>query len=81
VPRKKVNLLRMIFMTVFSDTHDKIKGFQLGAVDYITKPFQVEEVLSRIKIHLTLYFLRRKIQARNVELETQNVQLNEKLML
>ncbi len=47
----------IIFMTALSDTHDKIKGFDLGAVDYITKPFQQEEVLVRIRLHLKLYFL------------------------
>lgn len=44
----------VIFMTALSDTSDKIKGFEAGAKDYITKPFQQEEVLSRITTHLTL---------------------------
>jgi two-component system, NtrC family, sensor kinase len=44
----------VIFMTAFSDIENKVKGFQLGAVDYITKPIQVEEVLARINVHLTL---------------------------
>src|SRR5690349_15563020 len=38
----------IIFMTSLSDTHDKVKGFKAGAVDYITKPFQSEEVISRV---------------------------------
>ncbi len=52
----------LIFMSALSDTMDKIKGFQLGAVDYITKPFQHEEVLARVKAHLTIQQLKIKLQ-------------------
>ncbi|MDR3089304.1 MAG: response regulator [Desulfobulbaceae bacterium] len=44
----------VIFLTALSDVADKSKGFQLGAVDYITKPFQIEEVMARVNIHLRL---------------------------
>jgi signal transduction histidine kinase len=44
----------IIFMTALSDIKDIIKGFELGAVDYITKPFHQEEVLAHITTHLTL---------------------------
>ncbi len=44
----------VIFMTALSDSVDKIKGLNLGAVDYITKPIQHEEVLARIQVHLQL---------------------------
>jgi two-component system, NtrC family, sensor kinase len=44
----------VIFMTALSDPIDKVKGLKLGAVDYITKPFQLEEVLARINVHLEL---------------------------
>jgi two-component system, NtrC family, sensor kinase len=50
-----------IFMTALSDTVDKVKGLSLGAVDYITKPFQQEEVLARINIHLELRQTRIKL--------------------
>ncbi|RMH69743.1 MAG: hybrid sensor histidine kinase/response regulator [Gemmatimonadetes bacterium] len=56
--RLKSNLttqdIPVIFMTALSDTEDKLRGFRVGAVDYITKPFHQEEVLARINTHLTL---------------------------
>ncbi|MGB3513592.1 MAG: EAL domain-containing protein [Microcoleaceae cyanobacterium] len=59
----------IIFMTALSDTCDKVKGFTLGAVDYITKPFQQEEVLVRIRLHLKLYFLQTTLSEKNGLLE------------
>jgi DNA-binding response OmpR family regulator/class 3 adenylate cyclase len=47
----------IIFMTALSDTKDKVKGFKLGCVDYITKPFDYQEVLVRIETHLKLSHL------------------------
>ncbi|MDJ1169060.1 response regulator [Roseofilum sp. BLCC_M154] len=44
----------VIFMTALSETVNKVKGLQLGAVDYITKPFDHDEVLARIEVHLDL---------------------------
>ena len=48
----------VIFMTALDNTEDKVKGFELGGVDYITKPVQVEEVLARLKTHLTIHKLK-----------------------
>lgn len=62
----------VIFMTASSDTENKIKGFSLGAVDYITKPFQEAEVLARVKLHLQLRYLTKdleeKVSVRTAEL-------------
>ena len=41
----------VIFITALSDVFDKVKGFQVGAVDYITKPFEIEEALVRVSTH------------------------------
>lgn len=69
----------VIFMTALSDTLDKVKGFKLGAVDYITKPLQRQEVLSRIKTHLNISHLQKQLQARSMELEIHNLKLKEKI--
>ena len=44
----------VIFITALSDTADKVRAFEAGGVDYVTKPFQVEEVLARVKAHVAL---------------------------
>jgi formate hydrogenlyase transcriptional activator len=51
----------IIFMTALSETIDKVNGFNMGAVDYITKPFQLQEVLSRINTHLKLSALQHQM--------------------
>lgn len=57
----------IIFMTALSDSMDKLKGFNLGAVDYITKPFQKEEVLARTRVHLQLRKFNRTLEYRVAE--------------
>lgn len=67
----------VIFMTALSETSDKVKGFQLGAVDYVTKPFQQEEVLARINTHLTIRQLQNQLQVQNEQLIKLNQEKNE----
>ena len=57
----------VIFMTALVNTSDKVKGFELGAVDHITKPLQPEEVLARITTHLTIKNLQKSLQEQIVE--------------
>ncbi len=52
----------IIFMTALSETEKKVNGFKLGAVDYITKPFQIEEVLVRVENHLKIQRLTNQLQ-------------------
>ncbi len=59
----------VIFISALHDTIDKVKAFSLGAVDYITKPFKSEEVLARVKTHLTLRNLQLQIEKKNTELQ------------
>ncbi len=61
----------IIFMTALADNVDKVKGLNLGAVDYITKPLEHEEVLARINIHLRLQNLTKKLIEQNVRLESE----------
>ena len=66
----------VIFMTALSDTANKVEGFKLGAVDYITKPFQQEEVLARVKLHLKLHVLAEKLEEKNMLLEQKVVEVS-----
>ena len=59
----------VIFMTALTETVDKVKGLQIGAVDYITKPLQHEEVLARVNVHLSLRQMTKKLQEQNLRLE------------
>ncbi|MCT7962715.1 PAS domain S-box protein [Laspinema sp. D1] len=73
----------IIFLTALSDALDKVKAFSLGAVDYITKPFEVEEVLARIENQLRLRSLQKELEAKNNHLqqEIQNRLLAETALL
>ncbi len=64
----------VIFMTALSDTTDKVRGFAIGAVDYITKPFQEAELLSRVNAHLKLRLLTQSLE-QQVEARTQDLQV------
>ena len=59
----------VIFLSALDQTGDKVKGLELGAVDYVTKPFQAEEVLARVDTHLTIHRLRREVQQQKNQLE------------
>ncbi|MCP4345951.1 MAG: response regulator [Desulfobacterales bacterium] len=58
----------VIFISALNEVTDKVKGFCLGGVDYITKPFQIDEVLARVKTHLDLRNLQKKLQEKANEL-------------
>jgi diguanylate cyclase (GGDEF)-like protein/PAS domain S-box-containing protein len=66
---EKTRDIPTIFLSALDDVLDKVKAFNVGGVDYITKPFQVEEVLVRVKNHLALQTAKAEIRALNAELE------------
>jgi|SoiMethySBSTD1v2_1073268.scaffolds.fasta_scaffold06488_4 eukaryotic-like serine/threonine-protein kinase len=58
----------VIFLSSLDETKDKVRGLEAGAVDFVSKPFQSDEVVARVNTHLTLQRLRRQLEARNAEL-------------
>lgn len=65
---EEIKEIPVIFMTALSETVDKLKGFEAGAVDYVTKPIEVVEVLARIQTHLALRQLQKQLQIANAQL-------------
>ncbi|MDM8549437.1 response regulator [Desulfobacterales bacterium HSG2] len=59
----------VIFITARHELGDKMKAFSVGGVDYLTKPFEAEEVIARVKTHLTINSLKRRLQKANETLE------------
>ncbi len=72
---KSSALIPIIFISALDDVNDKIKGFNAGGVDYITKPFQTEEILARVKTHLALANLQEMQKIRSIQLEQKNTAL------
>ena len=59
----------VIFLSALTESSDKVHGLELGAVDFVNKPFQAEEVLARVRTHLTIRELQKQLHRRNEELE------------
>ena len=59
----------VIFMTALTETFNKIKGFELGAADYVTKPFHYDELLARVNTHLKICQMQQEIQQQNDQLK------------
>ena len=59
----------VIVVSALEEAVDKVRAFSLGAVDYVTRPFQAGEIVARVETHLTLRNLHRQLQERNVQLE------------
>ncbi|NES21751.1 MAG: response regulator [Symploca sp. SIO3E6] len=65
----KTSSIPVIFLTALDDSLDKIKGFEVGGVDYITKPFQVEEVVVRIEHQLKIIHLQKQLEWQYAQLQ------------
>ena len=70
---KRTYDIPVIFISALTEVMDKVKGFSLGGVDYITKPFQAEEVLARVETHVTLRKLQKRLQEKNTQLQQEIV--------
>lgn len=68
----------VIFISALNEPLDKVKAFTAGGVDYLTKPFQVEEILARVNVHLTLSHLQRQLEDANAKLAAQNQELQQR---
>ncbi|MGD1809277.1 hybrid sensor histidine kinase/response regulator [Dapis sp. BLCC M126] len=66
----------VIFISALDDVFDKIKAFEVGGIDYITKPFHAEEVFSRVKTHITLYQLQKQLQEKTIYQEQEILKKN-----
>jgi len=80
--RLKANVLTqdipVIFISALNEPLDKVKAFTAGGVDYLTKPFQVEEILARVSVHLTLRKLQAQLEEANAQLAVQNEELQQR---
>ncbi|WP_437793894.1 response regulator [Sorangium sp. So ce693] len=69
----------VIFMTCLGEVADKLVGFEAGGVDYITKPFEIEEVLARIRTHLSLREAQKELEAKNAQLVRAHQELEQRV--
>ncbi|MGD9187433.1 MAG: diguanylate cyclase [Desulfobacteraceae bacterium] len=67
----------IIFLSALNEVFDKVKAFKAGGVDFITKPFQVEEVLARVRTHITIRAQQKVLALRNEELLKKNELITE----
>jgi len=77
---ERLKNIPVVFLTAKADTDSMTKGFKVGGVDYITKPFQADELLARVKTHLELYMAKRVLQENNISLKIK-MEMQEKRIL
>ncbi|TGN41172.1 ATP-binding response regulator [Marinobacter confluentis] len=65
----------VVFLSALDDVDAKVRGFALGGADYISKPFQAQEVIARVKTHARVIRLERELQARNRQLENDQARI------
>lgn len=67
--------IAVIFLSALGDSQAKVRGFAVGGVDYIAKPFQSDEVVARVRTHIKIQRLEQQLARRNSELEAENQQI------
>jgi PAS domain S-box-containing protein len=67
----------VLFLSALDHLADKVKAFDIGGVDYITKPFQADEVIARVETHLALRNIQKQLQRQNMELQQYRYHLEE----
>jgi sigma-B regulation protein RsbU (phosphoserine phosphatase) len=77
----KTRDIPIIFISALDELGDKVSAFRVGGVDYVTKPFQFEEVLARVETHLALRRLQVQLAETNRELEAANLKMKRELAL
>ena len=78
--KKETQNIPIIFISAIDDLDEKVKAFSMGCVDYITKPFQEEEVMVRVKTHLKIEALKNGLEEKNHFLQVE-ISEREKLVL
>ncbi|HBE17530.1 MAG TPA: hybrid sensor histidine kinase/response regulator [Cyanobacteria bacterium UBA11149] len=76
----KTQDIPIIFLSALDDVLDKVRAFQIGAVDYITKPFQIDEVLARVNNQIIVRHLTKQLIEKSQQLESQNQQLQQEII-
>ncbi|MDJ1182610.1 hybrid sensor histidine kinase/response regulator [Roseofilum casamattae] len=71
---KRTRDIPVIFISALDEAMDKVRAFEVGAVDYITKPFEAPEVLARVANHLQIYQLQQQLEAQNARLQEEIVE-------
>jgi PAS domain S-box-containing protein len=75
----KTRDIPVIFMTARSEVEDKLQGFKAGAVDYVTKPLQIDEVIARVETQLSLSALQKRLETQNSQLQRYREQLEQRV--
>ena len=73
--RPRLAAIPVVFISALEEVAEKLKGFEAGGVDYVTKPFEPAEVLARVSTQVKLFRMQRELKDRNAELQRRNEQL------
>ena len=77
---ENLNSIPVIFLTAKVDTDSIVKGFEVGGVDYITKPFHPSELLARVRTHLELHRAKEILKANNISLQVKMENVKKRVM-